>query len=188
VNREERGQLHRKHYRCLTHKELRELQEAHIRQANEFLNVPPTTRPGWHLSFFHRPPHVCVCGGKVDTGLVRIVLKYFKWDVEKLLQNWMDEGKDKVFKQAGVQLHEEDEEKPQQQQQQQNAMDIAPKDCEICYSEISPSEVSTPPHSTRAHARTVTSCATSHTCLLCSRTRCRAGTAFAVIAGGSTSP
>jgi hypothetical protein len=39
VEREERGKLHRKHYRCFTQKELRDLQDAHIRQANEFLNV-----------------------------------------------------------------------------------------------------------------------------------------------------
>lgn len=113
VAREERGKLHRKHYRCLTQKELRELQDAHIRQANEFLNV--------------------------NTALVRIVLKHFKWDVEKLLQQWMEEGKDNVFKKAGVQLHEEDE-APTEDKPQPPAKDATVKDCEICYGEISPDE------------------------------------------------
>lgn len=75
---------------------------------------------------------------QVDTALVRIVLKHFKWDVEKLLQHWMEEGKEKVFQKAGVQLHDEAE-------GEGHAMSIerptTTKDCEICFSEILPEEV-----------------------------------------------
>jgi hypothetical protein len=77
---------------------------------------------------------------QVNTALVRIVLKHFKWDVEKLLQQWMEEGKDNVFKKAGVQLHEEDE-APTEDKPQPPAKDPTVKDCEICYGEISPDEV-----------------------------------------------
>jgi len=77
---------------------------------------------------------------QVNTALVRIVLKHFKWDVEKLLQQWMEEGKDNVFKKAGVQLNEEDE-APAEDKPQLPAKDATVKDCEICYGEISPDEV-----------------------------------------------
>ncbi len=120
----------------MTQKELRELQDAHIRQANEFLNVRPRTQAlttaASHLS---SPARV-----QVNTALVRIVLKHFKWDVEKLLQQWMEEGKDNVFKKAGVQLNEEDE-APAEDKPQLPAKDATVKDCEICYGEISPDEV-----------------------------------------------
>jgi len=109
--REERGQLHPMHYQCLTPQQLRDLQDAHIRQANEFLQV--------------------------DKGLARIVLKHFKWDAEKLLERWMEKGKDQVFMEAGVRLMEEGSQKQEVEDQPTSS---TPRECEICFSEVSPSE------------------------------------------------
>jgi peptidyl-tRNA hydrolase len=124
---------------------------------------------------------------QVDTALVRIVLKHFKWDVEKLLQQWMELGKEKVFKQAGVQLNEEED--SSQQDKQLPSKDDTVKDCEICYGEISPDEVL---HNSRlflsvglALTRTCLSISVSRSI---SRTPCRAGTPFVVIAGATISP
>eukprot|EP01087_Luapelamoeba_hula_P018185 TRINITY_DN5837_c0_g2_i1.p1 TRINITY_DN5837_c0_g2~~TRINITY_DN5837_c0_g2_i1.p1 ORF type:complete len:737 (+),score=160.44 TRINITY_DN5837_c0_g2_i1:90-2300(+) len=102
--REERGKLNPKHFAAVTTEDLVDDQLRIIEQANEVLQM--------------------------DNSYIRILLQFANWNVEKLLQVFLEEGQERLFKRAGIDNFAKDT-----SMSEASADDLV---CSICYDDIDP--------------------------------------------------
>jgi ariadne-1 len=112
--REEAGILNPKHYKVLDRNELQEYQDQQIREANEILDL-------------ERP-------------LVRLVLKHYRWDVERVVGEWLDKGRDLVLRIAGLDVQQDGDVAAAAAASAAVSAALASEEmeCDICYGDMTP--------------------------------------------------